>query len=570
MEYVDDMSGKPLRADLVQVARGEEMAKFGQNEVYTKVPISECVAVTGKQPIGSRWIDINKGDEAVPNYRSRLVAKEIRRGPNEEMFAATPPLEAKKCLFSMCTTQFARGRCSNFHGKNKLLFIDVSRAYFYAPSRRPVYVKLPDEDDEPGMCGRLNVSMYGTQDAAANWEHKYASHLIENGFKRGKASPCAFWNPETGVRCVVHGDDFTFAGRDEELVKCTDMMKAEYDIKVRGKLGPDAKDDKDITILNRCIKWTATGIQYEADPRHVEILINELDMHKTKPATTPGSKGAHVEDEDNPHLDSSQATKFRQLIARCNFLCQDRPDIQYACKETARGMANPRREDWNKLIKLGKYLKGKPRYVIEFRYQQDVHCINGFGDSDFAGEITTRKSTSGGMTCLGDHVVKSWSSTQSVIALSTGEAELYALNKTAAQSLGLQSLLMDLGVELSVRLHTDATTGRAIATRRGLGKVRHIAVNELWIQEQVADKKVSINKIKNKFNLADLLTKYLTAAEIAQIIDFMQHSFLEGRNEIAPSLSLLDDNPGAHDLDLHKTSKDGRQQCWCKGFCTPQ
>ena len=85
---------------------------------------------------------------------------------------------------------------------------------------------------------------------------------------------------------------------------------------------------------------------------------------------------------------------------------------------------------------------------------------------------------------------------------------------------------MDLGVKLSVRLHTDATTGRAIATRRGLGKVRHIAVNELWLQEQVADRKISIHKIKNKFNLADLLTKYLTATEIEHIVDYMQHSFL--------------------------------------------
>ena len=146
------------------------------------------------------------------------------------------------------------------------------------------------------------------------------------------------------------------------------------------------------------------------------------------------------------------------------------------------------------------------------------------------------------MTCLGDHVVKSWSSTQTVVALSTGEAELYALNKTAAQSLGLQSLLRDLGVELDVRLHTDATTGRAIATRRGLGKVRHIAVNELWLQEQVAKNSVSIMKIKNKFNLADLLTKYLSLNEIEHIVDFMQHAFMTGRSEVAPELSLIDHN----------------------------
>ena len=77
-------------------------------------------------------------------------------------------------------------------GTQKLLFIDVSRAYFYAPSRRQVFVKLPDEDAEPGMCGRLNVSMYGTRDAAANWEEKYSQHLIDNGFERGASSPCVF------------------------------------------------------------------------------------------------------------------------------------------------------------------------------------------------------------------------------------------------------------------------------------------------------------------------------------------------------------------------------------------
>ena len=132
------------------------------------------------------------------------------------------------------------------------------------------------------------------------------------------------------------------------------MMKREYDIKVRGKLGPDSNDDKAITILSRCFKWTPQGIQYEADSINGEILINELDLHKTKPSTTPGSKGASVEDEDNPHLDSSQATKFRQFIARRNFLRQDRPDIQCACKEAARGMANPRKTDWERMTKIAK------------------------------------------------------------------------------------------------------------------------------------------------------------------------------------------------------------------------
>ena len=104
-----------------------------------------------------------------------------------------------------------------------------------------------------------------------------------------------------------------------------------------------------------------------------------------------------------------------------------------------------------KLVRLGKYLVGKPRYVIVYKRQKDIHAIHAYGDSDFAGEVDTRKSTSGGMVCLGDHTVKSWSSTQSIIALSTGEAELYAINKCAAVALGLQSLMNDLGVPMDIK-----------------------------------------------------------------------------------------------------------------------
>ena len=106
-------------------------------------------------------------------------------------------------------SKYAGGRCKNSSDKLKLLFVDVSRACFYAPSKRPIYVNLPDGNVEPRLCGRLNVLMYGTQDAAANWEHKYSSHLIQCGSVTGKSSPCGSWNPITGVRCVVHGDDFT-------------------------------------------------------------------------------------------------------------------------------------------------------------------------------------------------------------------------------------------------------------------------------------------------------------------------------------------------------------------------
>ena len=75
------------------------------HKVCTKVPIQQCWDETGKNPISVRWLDINKGDEDNHEYRSRLVAQEIKKDKREDLFAATPPLEAKKMIFSMAVTE---------------------------------------------------------------------------------------------------------------------------------------------------------------------------------------------------------------------------------------------------------------------------------------------------------------------------------------------------------------------------------------------------------------------------------------------------------------------------------
>lgn len=122
-------------------------------------------------------------------------------------------------------------------------------------------------------------------------------------------------------------------------------------------------------------------------------------------------------------------------------------------------------------------MAGKPRYVIVFGRIKDVHAIHSFGDNYFAGEVETRKSTPGGVCSIGDHTVTNWSSTQSIIALSTGEAELYATKKSAANALGLQKLLNDLAASLDIKIFSDASTGKSIANRTGIGKVRHSSIN---------------------------------------------------------------------------------------------
>ena len=137
-----------LPPQLVKEAQDAEIAECRWRNVYTKVRRSDAFAYTGKPPIGVRWVISNKGDVKHPEVRARLVAKEIKRDKREDLFAATPPLEAKKALFSQCVSRKAKS------GKRlKLRFIDIKRAYFHSPSLRDVFVDLPEEDldyDENG------------------------------------------------------------------------------------------------------------------------------------------------------------------------------------------------------------------------------------------------------------------------------------------------------------------------------------------------------------------------------------------------------------------------------------
>jgi hypothetical protein len=286
-EFWDDLSGEALDPEMVREARKEEMLEFVKHGVYIKVPIQECMRRTGKKPIGVRWVDINKGDKAKPDYRSRLVAKEINTHKREDLFAATPPLEAKKILFSPAvTTGTGYQRGQEMKGM-KLDFIDVRRAYFHAKARREVYVDLPEEDAEPGMCGKLVMAMYGTRDAAQNWEIEYGNFMKEIGFAQGRATPCAFHHPGRDLRCVVHGDDFTLLGNESDLDWFRNKISTKYEVKFRGRLGRGPKDDKAIRILNRVVEWDEEGIKYEADQRHAEIIFKDLGLAGGKSVVSP-------------------------------------------------------------------------------------------------------------------------------------------------------------------------------------------------------------------------------------------------------------------------------------------
>ena len=103
---------------------------------------------------------------------------------------------------------------------------------------------------------------------------------------------------------------------------------------------------------------------------------------------------------------------------------------------------------------------------------------------------------------IGTHLIKSWAKTQATIATSSAESELYGIVRGTCEALGFFSLAEDLGLEMTARLHMDATAAQGIVDRHGLSKVRHLDVSLLWLQEQLARDKVPLIKVPGPGNNA--------------------------------------------------------------------
>jgi hypothetical protein len=188
------------------------------------------------------------------------------------------------------------------------------------------------------------------------------------------ACPCLFSHRAHGFAISVHGDDFTTTGPKCEIDWFEQLLEEKYELKKGGRLGPGPKDSKELTVLNRVIRWTDNGVEYEADPRQGEKLMEALGLdnealgldNECKATATPRLKLVIEMWKDDELLSRDSRTIFRALAARANYLAQDRIDLQFAAKEVCRFMSSPTDTAEAALKRLGRYLLGHKRVVYTY------------------------------------------------------------------------------------------------------------------------------------------------------------------------------------------------------------
>ena len=246
-------------------------------------------------------------------------------------------------------------------------------------------------------------------------------------------------------------------------------------------------------------------------------------MKNAKQVATTGSVTTVKTVSDTP-LSPEEHSVYRTAIGKLLWLALTRGDIAFATKELSRDVTAPTTQSVAKLKHLLRYLIGTKMCVLRLRpsYQlSDGNCsldVNVYVDSDWAGCSTTRKSSSGStVNILGCNMV-STARTQGTLALSSGEAELYAIGQGVSETLFLRSMLLEakLAKKVNVIAHTDSTAGKSMATRFGTGKkIKHVELRFLYVQNLVQMGLRRMAKIDGTRNPADLITKYV-ATDVLQ------------------------------------------------------
>ena len=475
-----------------------------ENDVYEEVLLKDLTDEYLEQLTDTKWVHKWKGLEV----KSRLCARGFTQliEDADTIFASTPSLLTMKTLLNLAVAL-------NW----KITAGDVSTAFLHAPMTETIYVTPPPEYYKgKDVLWKLKKAMYGLKNSPKLWQDHFASTMKELGYTRMKTDPNLYCNKTTGHYVLAYVDDLLMVGPGNTNSTAIAQIQSKLLLKVTGTLS----ETTPLKFLGRIITYTDNSIHIAMPPDYIDTILQEHGMTTAKSATTTGTTTIkRALDGDTP-LDSDEHSLYRRSTGKLLWLSLLRSDIQFATKELSRALTAPTTEDMAKLKHLLRYLAGTKSHALVIKptlqlsstnttLDLDVYC-----DSDWAGCTKTRKSTSGVVIALLGTTLYTCARTQATVALSSGEAELYAIGLGIQEALFVKSLLLEAKLAKGVNLtcYTDSTAGKSMATRYGLGKkTKHIELRYLYMQELVNSGALRLSKIDTKLNQSDLLTKYLSA-----------------------------------------------------------
>ena len=351
---------------------------------------------------------------------------------------------------------------------------------------------------------KLRKALYGLKQAPRAWNSKLDSELIALGFVRSKLDHAVYRrsSKHSFLLVGVYVDDLIISGPD-----VTDIKSFKSEMKKRFSMS-------DLGLLSYYL-----GIEVKQDDGGITLCQSSYAAKILEAAGMKNCNSCDIPMECRLKLcklkdgEAIDPTGYRSIIGSLRYIVNTRPDLAYSVGVVSRHMDAPGRDHWTAVKHILRYLKGTMGYGCRYERGAELKPILiGYSDSDFAGDVDDRKSTSGVGYFLGSSLVTWASQKQRIVALSSCEAEYVAGAAAACQGIWLSRLIADmLGTkETKVKLYMDNMS--AIALSRNPvhhDRSKHIDTKYHFLRECIEDGKEEVKHVGTGEQVADIFTKAL-------------------------------------------------------------
>jgi hypothetical protein len=471
----------------------EEYNSIMKNDVWEVVPRPE-----GKSVVTSKWLYKLKhaADGSIEKYKARFVARgfsQVEGVDYDETFAPVARYTSIRAVISIAAEMGW-----------KIHQMDVKTAFLNGLIEEEVYIEQPlgfeVHGRESHVC-RLKKALYGLKQAPRAWYSRIDAYLQQLGFEKSEADPNLYFIMvgEDPLILLLYVDDLFITGAERLISSCKESLASEFEM-------------TDIGLMHYFLGlevWQEPGHIFLGQGKYVCDILSRFQMGDSRPMTTP-----MITNWKKLHASESQlvdSTLYRQLIGSLMYLVNTRPDICFAVNTLSQFMVEPRRVHWVAAKHVLRYLCGTVDYGLDYHRGDGVRLV-GYTDSDWAGCVSDRKSTSGCCFGLGSAVVSWFSRKQKSVALSSAEAEYMAASQASCEALWLRKMLIGLfGVQLRPTvIYCDNQSCIKLSENPVFhDRSKHIEIRYHFIRDYVQRGAVELQYISTEEQVADILTKAL-------------------------------------------------------------
>ena len=488
-------------------AMHDEMDSLEKNHTYELVELPK-----GKKALKNKWVFKLKKDGSgkVVKYKARLVVKGFlqKKGVDfDEIFSPVVKMASIRIILGLVASL-----------NLELEQMDVKIAFLHGDLHEEIYMEQPEGfkvSEKENLVCKLKKSLYGLKQAPRQWYKKFDSFMVSQGYKRTAADQCVYiqrFQDGNFVALLLYVDDMLIVGKDAmKISQLKKELSKSFDMK---DLGP-AQQILGMQII-RDRKKKRLWLSQE---KYVERVLKRFNMDKAKPVSIP--LGNHFKLSKSMCPSSRKEIEEMKLIPYSSavgslmyaMVCT-RPDIAHAVGIVSRFLSNPGKKHWEAVKWILRYLKGTSKTCLCYGGADPVW--EGYTDSDMAGDLDGRKSTTGFLYTFAGGAVSWQSRLQRCVALSTTEAEYIAIAEGGKEMLWLKRFLEELGFkQKEYKVHCDSQSALDLSKNSMYhSRTKHIDIRYHWIREVMDQQLLKLVKIHTKENPADMLTKVVSREKL--------------------------------------------------------